>query len=485
VTSYLPAAVALGSGLLSLLLTAVVLATSRARARAQVQQATAGLQTARDEFAARERYLIDVLDAVDAVVVTTDAEGRLVHRNLAARALGPSSGVLERTAEAAAQMRISGPDRREPLSRANQPTPRALAGEIIRECEIVVEARDGGPRRTLLANAQPLRDSTGALIGAVSSSYDITDRKHIEQQLVEAAAALHTELVKRQETEAELRAFAGIVAHDLKSPLTAVTGYAEVLCDSLEQPPTHSELARNSHAARRILHGANRMRGLIDDLLSYATARDRVLNPEPVDLQKLAAEVITERTDHLTGARHAAGLSQSPEICTGPLPTIHADAGMIRQLLDNLIGNALKYTVPGQAARISISAHTRPGDRDVRIEIADRGLGIPTCQRDRVFDSFHRVDTGKEYTGTGLGLAICKRIVDRHNGSISVTDNPGGGSRFQFTLSAVIPPPRSQPSPAPAYSEIQPVRGRLTTSPTLRSGVRPVSTAANPVGSRR
>jgi signal transduction histidine kinase len=407
--------------------------------------ATAGLAAARDEIAARERLLTDVLDAVNMIVVTTDAEGRFVHRNLAARTLGLRSEVPDSAAEAATRMRITGPDGLEPLTSENQPTPRALAGETVRDCEIVVEALDGGPRRTLLASAQPLRDSTGAIIGAVSSSYDITDRKHTEQQLVEASAALHTELVKRKESEAELRAFAGIVAHDLKSPLTAITGYAELLCDSLEPSSTDPEQAKNRHAAARILHGATRMRGLIDDLLAYATARDRALNPAAVDLQRLAAEIISERTDHLRGEHGPTGPSPFPDIYTGPLPTIHADPGMIRQLLDNLIGNALKYTAPGQPARVSISAHSRPGDHDVRIEIADRGLGIPEGQHDLVFNSFHRAHTSqREYTGTGLGLAICKRIVDRHNGSISVTNNPGGGSRFQFTLPAAIPPPTGQ-----------------------------------------
>nr|WP_239320528.1 ATP-binding protein [Planomonospora parontospora] len=104
---------------------------------------------------------------------------------------------------------------------------------------------------------------------------------------------------------------------------------------------------------------------------------------------------------------------------------------MIRQLLTNLIGNAIKYTPPGHAAHVDITG-TRTGDGRVCVEIADRGIGIPPGEHQAIFAGFHRAATG--YTGTGLGLAICQRIVERHGGTITATDNPGGGARFTFTL---------------------------------------------------
>jgi signal transduction histidine kinase len=157
---------------------------------------------------------------------------------------------------------------------------------------------------------------------------------------------------------------------------------------------------------------------------------------EPVDLQVLVAEVVTERTDHLRAGRDGLGEpALFPDIYTGPLPTVYADHAMLRQLIDNLIGNALKYTLPGQPARIDISAHTHTDDGWVRIEIADRGVGIPAADQPRVFASFHRAASHtRDYAGTGLGLAICQRIIDRHGGTISVADNPGGGTRISFTM---------------------------------------------------
>jgi signal transduction histidine kinase len=157
-----------------------------------------------------------------------------------------------------------------------------------------------------------------------------------------------------------------------------------------------------------------------------------------VDLQAHTADVVAERTEHLRsgGTSPAGGPQMFPDIYTGPLPVVQGDRAMVRQLLDNLIGNALKYTIPGQPARIDISAHTRAGDDQVRIEIADRGIGVPDSEHEHIFAPFHRGQVGHEYTGTGLGLAICRRIADRHGGSIGVSANPGGGSRFWFTLRA-------------------------------------------------
>lgn len=185
------------------------------------------------------------------------------------------------------------------------------------------------------------------------------------------------------------------------------------------------------------------MRRLVDDLLAYATARDGHLNLEPVDLADLVTDVITERTAHLRAT--TAGPALFPDIYAGPLPVVQADRAMTRQLLDNLIGNAIKYTLPGQPAHIDISAHRRHTDHDgwARVEIADRGIGIPVADQPHVFTSFHRTT----YTGTGLGLAVCHRVIDRHGGHIGITDNPGGGTRIWFTLPATSPNPQPRPSP--------------------------------------
>src|SRR4029077_7243425 len=119
------------------------------------------------------------------------------------------------------------------------------------------------------------------------------------------------------------------------------------------------------------------------------------------------------------------------------LPPVQADPVLLRQLLDNLIGNAIKYTAAGTTPALTITAH-RDGPM-IEIRIVDNGIGIPEGQHDAIFGNFHRAHPSEGYQGTGLGLAICRRIVERHHGTIVAPDNPGGGTCFIFTVPAALP----------------------------------------------
>jgi signal transduction histidine kinase len=223
----------------------------------------------------------------------------------------------------------------------------------------------------------------------VLSGYDVTDLR---------------------EREADLAAFAAIAAHDLRSPLTTISGYTEILAEGLTDPDDVAVVTR-------IGSGVERIRRLIDDLLAYATARDAPLEPAPVHLPPLIASI-------------------SPLVrVEGPLPVLDADPAMMRRLFENLIGNALRYTPPGRTADVCVTA-AATADGGVHLTVADRGLGIPASQRGQVFTSFHRAHGGQGYTGTGLGLAICQRLVARHGGTITAADNPGGGTRIEIDLPA-------------------------------------------------
>ena len=142
--------------------------------------------------------------------------------------------------------------------------------------------------------------------------------------------------------------------------------------------------------------------------------------------------------DEVVGVQLEDALPQafsSPDVYVGQLPLVHGDPAMLRQLLHNLISNAIKYTPPGRTPRVDITARTdQPGW--VRVEVADRGIGIPAGQHQAIFAGFHRAHPEAGLPGTGLGLAICQRIVKRHGGTITATDNPGGGTRIKLTLPA-------------------------------------------------
>jgi len=300
------------------------------------------------------------------------------------------------------------------------------AADIVADAEVVADAMVVAAASAANA-AQRVRHAVAGAITAEAAS---------RQALADTAQQLSEELTRRIDIEArllaqeaELTAFAGMVAHDLKAPLRAVGGFTRMLRRDLAA--SRSSLPDGPDQAislgmDKIVAAVDRMSMLIDDLLAFVTARDRILEFQRVDLGELVAQVIAE---------HAAGREgdkPTPTIVVGPLPSVQADPGMCRQLLDNLIGNALKYTAPGAAAHVIISSREDAGM--VRVEIIDHGVGVPQGQHELVFTALHRSHAG--YAGTGLGLAICQRIVHRHGGTIGVTDNIDGGSNFHFTLPA-------------------------------------------------
>jgi len=432
-TTGLPTTILAGGSLLSVLLAGLVyvLATARARAQARVDAATTELAAA--EAAAREQadLLSAIMDSISDGVAVVDNRGEFLLHNPAATAILGRSDVVGGAGNWQQHYGLFRPDGRTPFPAEEMPLVRALAGEHTDQMEMIIRNPGHPDGITITVSSRPLHGAGGQL-GAVAVFHDIT-------QLAAAAEVLRAELHARVQAETDLRGFAAVAAHDLKAPLAAVAGFAELLEDDLPEAVD----PRVRHSLDRIQAGVDRMRRLIDDLLTYATARDGVLRPQRVDLQELVAEVIAERTAHLRN-----GTVPFPDIYTGPLPVVQADRAMTRQLLDNLVGNALKHAVPGQPARIDISARHEPGEQQVRIEIADRGVGIPDAEKPHVFTSFHRTGSLGSRAGTGLGLAICHRVIERHQATIGVADNPGGGTRIHFTLPAGAAEPTPDPRPA-------------------------------------
>jgi signal transduction histidine kinase len=293
------------------------------------------------------------------------------------------------------------------------------------------------PTHRLLPGAYLHLDLAAWIIGAVLTALlagltgtVLTSRNRALRRVDDATSALRDDIERREAVEQQLRqretelvGFAGIVAHDLRSPLARITGYADFLREEAAAglDPVHRDFLE------RLYGGAQRMQTLIDDLLDYATAENRTLNATTVDLKALADDIAQER---LSGAGPADVL-----IVVDPLPVVPGDATLLRQVLDNLIGNAIKYTAEGHQPYVRISS--RPEGDAVRIDVADRGIGIPEDQRDSVFAAFSRATGSEGYPGTGLGLAIVHRIVERHGGTTGVADNPGGGTRIWFTLPLV------------------------------------------------
>jgi signal transduction histidine kinase/CHASE1-domain containing sensor protein len=389
--------------------------TERTHADRALAKTTAELRAARDALATQRAHLSQVLDVIDVAVLTCDTTGTIVHANRTARAALPGPDRALTVGEYAGTVKLAHPGGT-PMPLADVPLNRSLRGRAVEGEEAELTLPDG-KRRSVLLHSQPLRNAEGQIIGAAWSCYDVTTLR---------------------ERETELAAFAGVVAHDLKSPLTAVYGFTEMVRTQLDKIPAAE---RQRALLDRVLGSTNRMRQLIDDLLNYATARDAAVNLDVIDLSALAQEVANDQL----AARLVDQATPPAQLHVDALPPVIGDRAMIRQLLDNLVGNALKYTPPGRPAHVEVTAHAVT-HHHVQVTIADRGIGIPAGQHRVIFEGFHRAHANAGYAGTGLGLAICQRIVDRHGGTIFAADNPGGGTQMHFTLPAASP----QEAPRPA-----------------------------------
>lgn len=220
-------------------------------------------------------------------------------------------------------------------------------------------------------------------------------------------------------SNAELERFAYVASHDLQEPLRMVGSYVQLLARRY-QGKLDADADDFIHYA---VDGATRMQQLINDLLAYSRVGTRGGQIVPTDTNRILAAALF----NLGHSIQASGA----QITHDPLPSVLADPSQLTQVLQNLIGNALKFH--GAAAPlIHVSARE---EADVwRFAVRDNGIGIDPSQAERIFQIFQRLHTREEYPGTGIGLSICKRIVERHGGRIGVLSEPGGGAEFWFTL---------------------------------------------------
>jgi light-regulated signal transduction histidine kinase (bacteriophytochrome) len=227
----------------------------------------------------------------------------------------------------------------------------------------------------------------------------------------------HAEL---ERSNAELAQFASVVAHDLRSPLSSIAGFSQLL---QEYYADHLD-ARATKCITGIMGGAKRMQALIEGVLAYAQVGAQAPPPEPID-----CAVVVERA---VANLHAAIEERGALVTHGELPTVAADATQLSQVFQNLIGNAIKYC--RETPRVAISAQ-RAG-AEWLFAVRDNGIGMDAADAERIFDIFQRAHAAAEYPGTGIGLAICKKTIERHGGRIWAESCVGQGTTFKFTLPA-------------------------------------------------
>jgi two-component system, OmpR family, sensor kinase len=256
----------------------------------------------------------------------------------------------------------------------------------------------------------------GTEVGSLSRSFN-TMVAQVEEAFAERAASE----AEARTSEERMRRFVGDASHELRTPLTSIRGFAELYRQGAL--PSQGDVDR---AMNRVESEAARMGLLVEDLLLLARLdQQRPLEHQPVDLLELAHDAVQD----------ARAVDPSRDIdlevvATGPVPVVSGDAPRLRQVLGNLVGNALTHTT----APISVRVSTATGA--AVIEVVDKGRGIPVDDRPRVFERFYRTDTSRTRAsgGTGLGLSIVAALVAAHRGSVEVLDTPGGGATFRVTL---------------------------------------------------
>jgi PAS domain S-box-containing protein len=272
--------------------------------------------------------------------------------------------------------------------------------------------------------ATAVRDPNGEQ-GAVVIFQDITARRQAEAELARQRAEL-------ERSNRELQDFASVASHDLQEPLRKVQAFGDRLnrkfADQLG-PDGRDYLARMQQAA-------GRMQVLINDLLTFSRVTTRGEPFRPTDLQVVVRQVVEDLETRIEQSGASVEL--------GELPILEADPLQMRQLFQNLIGNALKFRRPEVAPHVRVWSSQLAHAFEIAVE--DNGIGFDEKYLDRIFTIFQRLHGRGEYEGTGVGLAVCRRIVERHGGALTARSAPGEGATFLITLPAAQP--RTAPEPS-------------------------------------
>jgi len=227
--------------------------------------------------------------------------------------------------------------------------------------------------------------------------------------------------LRLEQSNRELESFAYVASHDLQEPLRKIQTFGERLAKTSASlsPEGHDYLARMQGAAAR-------MRQLIDDLLAFSRVSAKGQPFTRVDLAAVARGVLED----LETAIEQAGAA----ISLGELPTLEGDPTQMRQLMQNLVGNALKFRREGVVPSVSIEARVDAPASRCELVVKDNGIGFEEKYAERIFNVFQRLHGRGQYEGTGIGLAICRKIAERHGGRIEARSTPGVGSAFHITL---------------------------------------------------
>ncbi len=357
--------------------------------------ANANAERRRTEAAEAQARLAAIVESSEDAIIEKALDGIITNWNPAAQRLyGYSAAeVIGKCISV-----IFPPDRSEELAFILEKIRR---GERVEHYETVRQRKDGSRVDVLIA-VSPVRNVAGRIVGVATTAHDITELRALQEQ--------REDLVR-------------MVSHDLRSPLTAVQGQAQLLARMLVRSGQDGRLRQSAEA---IFTSARRMNSMIQDLVDMARIESRQLQlkTRPLGLRSFVADLRQRLEDVLDLERLRVEIPVD-------LPPVSADPNRLERILTNLLSNALKYS-PSNTEVVLMARRT---DGEVVVSVIDQGVGIAAQDRVRIFDRYYRARGARQAEGLGLGLFITRMLVEAHGGRIWVESEPGKGSRFSFTLS--------------------------------------------------
>jgi len=392
----------------------------------------------------QQQFLEAVLDSIEVGIVACDAKGVLTLFNRATREIHglPLEPIpAEQWAE---HYDLYLADGKTPMRTEDVPLFRALCGKILLNVEMVIAPRHG-PVRTILASAQPLHDFGGQTTGAVAVMHDITERKRSEEKIRRAHDELEIRVQKRTvelaQTNVQLShakdvaevasraksTFLANMSHEIRTPLNAVIGMTELVLRSQLSAQQREFLRTARDSGEALL-------SVVNDILDFSKieAGKLTLDCSPFDLRESLGDTMRSFAIRAHQQRLELACFIHPEVPR----IVVGDYNRLRQIIVNLVGNAIKFTETGEVS-LEVTLESR-SEKDVGLHfvVADTGIGVPPEKQSAIFEMFEQADssTTRRHGGTGLGLAIASRLVGLMGGNICVESEVGQGSRFHFTI---------------------------------------------------
>ncbi len=402
--------------------------TERKQAEAALSAQAEELGRSRQELEDQKLMLQSVLDSMVEGLVAADENGKFILWNPAAAKIVGMDAANVPAQEWTQHYGVYLPDTVTPFPPEKNPLFLAIRGEVS-STEMFLRNPDLAEGVWIESTASPLKDKDGKVRGGVVAFRDITQRKVDEREIRKLNEGLEERVTERTAQLAaaneELEAFTYSVSHDLRAPLRHIGGFSKILMEDFAAGMNPEALRH----LQRIQDGTHRMGLLVDELLNLARLGRHALKLEAADLNSITEEVVSLLQPEVEGRAIEWKIAQ--------LPCAKCDSILMKQVFQNLIANALKFTRPRERAVIEIGCQQENGE--TVIFVRDNGVGFNMKYQDKLFGVFQRLHRAEDFEGTGIGLATVQRIVRKHGGRVWAESEPEKGATFSLTLGAAEP----------------------------------------------